>query len=123
MAGQDIPRPFAFDPKQITKMLDWAAQRIVEGPDPKAGARSFVELDPDLAGSITDDGIGADAAFTLFTDTIVPTIRPFDHPATQYDGREERLQHKPTAKLLHDDHCVDLGRDLAGLERWKPPSA
>ena len=59
MAGQDIPRPFAFDPKQITKMLDWAAQRIVEGPDPKAGARSFVELDPDLAGSITDDGIGA----------------------------------------------------------------
>ena len=82
MAGQDIPRPFAFDPKQITKMLDWAAQRIVEGPDPKAGARSFVELDPDLAGSITDDGIGADAAFTLFTDTIVPTIRPFDHPAS-----------------------------------------
>ncbi|KMW58801.1 Aromatic-L-amino-acid decarboxylase [Candidatus Rhodobacter oscarellae] len=76
------PRPFPFDAAQTTRMLDWARARIEDGPDPKAGARDFATLEPVLGGSVTENGIGAEAAFRLFTDAIVPTTRPYDHPAS-----------------------------------------
>lgn len=75
-------RVFDFDPQRVAEMLGWAKRRILDGPDPKAGARSPEALEPVLGGSITASGIGPEAAFHLFTETIVPSTRPFDHPAS-----------------------------------------
>ncbi len=74
--------PFPFDPGATAAMLDWTAQRIADGPDPKHGAQAFAALEPVLGGSITAEGIGAREAFALFTDTIVPSTRPFGHPTS-----------------------------------------
>lgn len=71
--------PFPFDTKATDHILDWTARRIAEGPDPKHGAQAFAALESVLGGSITEGGIGGKAAFVLFTDTIVPSTRPFGH--------------------------------------------
>lgn len=73
---------FPFDPEMTGRILDWTEDRISKGPDPKHGAQSFEALEPVLGGSITDEGVGAEAAFRLFTDTIVPSTRPFGHPTS-----------------------------------------
>ncbi|KIN61129.1 L-2,4-diaminobutyrate decarboxylase [Sulfitobacter noctilucae] len=74
--------PFPTDPTALEHMLDWARTRITEGPDPRNGAQSFAALDDRLGHSITSVGIGAAQAFALFTDVIVPSTRPFDHPTS-----------------------------------------
>ncbi|MBW4983214.1 aminotransferase class V-fold PLP-dependent enzyme [Mameliella sp. CS4] len=74
--------PFPFPPGATREILDWTERRIAEGPDPKHGAQAFAALEPVLGGSITADGIGADRAFGLFSDTIVPSTRPFGHPTS-----------------------------------------
>jgi len=74
--------PFPFPASMVEDILNWTRQRILGGPDPKNGAQSFEALEPALGGSITQNGIGAEATFKLFTDTIVPSTRPFDHPTS-----------------------------------------
>lgn len=74
--------PFPFAETTTGQIMEWTAQRIADGPDPKHGAQAFAALEPILGGSITPDGIGATAAFGLFTDTIVPSTRPFGHPTS-----------------------------------------
>lgn len=66
----------------VTDMLSWTRARILGGQDPTHGAQSFSALEPVLGGSITEGGIGADAAFDLFKDVIVPSTRPFGHPTS-----------------------------------------
>lgn len=74
--------PFPFPPGATREILDWTERRIAEGPDPKHGAQAFAALEPVLGGSITAEGIGAEQAFSLFSDTIVPSTRPFGHPTS-----------------------------------------
>ena len=62
--------------------MQWTALRIQNGPDATHGAQAFAELEPLLGGSITQDGLGADQAIRLFSDTIVPSTRPFGHPTS-----------------------------------------
>ena len=71
---------FPFSKSMVSEILDWTRDRIIKGPDAKHGAQSHTELEPALGGSITKDGIGAKEAFALFSDTIVPSTRPFGHP-------------------------------------------
>ncbi len=73
---------FPFPTELTAAMLDWTAERIKEGPDPRHGAQTLEALEPVLGGSITASGIGADAAFKLFTQAIVPSTRPFGHPTS-----------------------------------------
>lgn len=73
---------FPFSDAATRQILDWTARRIADGPDPKHGAQAFAALDPVLGGSITPEGIGAETAFGLFSDTIVPSTRPFGHPTS-----------------------------------------
>lgn len=73
---------FPFDDAQTKAMLDWTRARIAQGPDPTHGAQGSDVLDPLLGGSIGADGIGAEAAFRLFTETILPSTRPFGHPSS-----------------------------------------
>ncbi|MCB2116292.1 MAG: aminotransferase class V-fold PLP-dependent enzyme [Rhodobacteraceae bacterium] len=73
---------FPFPAGATEAMLDWTGTRIAHGPDPKHGAQSFAALEPVLGHSITAGGIGAEAAFRLFTETIVPSTRPFGHPTS-----------------------------------------
>ncbi|WP_424928353.1 pyridoxal phosphate-dependent decarboxylase family protein [Amaricoccus tamworthensis] len=74
--------PFPFSEDITREMLDWTAMRIADGPDPTHGAQAFAALETVLGGSITEDGLGAQRAFELFTDTIVPATRPFGHPTS-----------------------------------------
>lgn len=74
--------PFPFPAEATQEILDWTGARIAEGPDPKHGAQAFAALEPVLGGSITSGGIGAERAFGLFTETIVPSTRPFGHPTS-----------------------------------------
>lgn len=74
--------PFAFSKVILNDILAWTKKRILEGGDPKHGAQTAAALDPKLAGSITQSGIGGQAAFKLFTDVIVPSTRPFGHPTS-----------------------------------------
>lgn len=73
---------FPFPKPLVAQILDWTRARILGGPDPKHGAQSHAALEPVMGGSITPDGIGGEAAFRLFTDTIVPSTRPFGHPTS-----------------------------------------
>jgi glutamate/tyrosine decarboxylase-like PLP-dependent enzyme len=74
--------PFPFAPEATEAILRWTGTRIAEGPDPKHGAQAFAALEPVLGRSIRAEGLGAEAAFALFTDTIVPSTRPFGHPTS-----------------------------------------
>ncbi len=74
--------PFPFDAETVAEMLTWTRSRILCEPNPKHGAKSFETLEPVLGGSITANGIGGQAAFALFTDTIIPATRPFNHPTS-----------------------------------------
>lgn len=73
---------FPFPTSLVTNILTWTGTRILGGQNPKHGAQSYAELEPLLGGSITKNGIGGKAAFDLFTDTIVPSTRPFGHPTS-----------------------------------------
>ncbi|MEM6886895.1 MAG: aminotransferase class V-fold PLP-dependent enzyme [Pseudomonadota bacterium] len=75
-------QPFPFPKAVLYDILDWTRRRIEGGPNPTHGAQSKAALDPLLGGSITETGIGAQAAFELFTNTIVPATRPFGHPTS-----------------------------------------
>ncbi|MFT5259863.1 MAG: glutamate/tyrosine decarboxylase-like PLP-dependent enzyme [Saprospiraceae bacterium] len=74
--------PFPLPVGLLEKALAWINTRVQEGSDPQAGAQTFEALDKVLQGSITVDGIGGLPAFSLFTDVVVPSARPFDHPTS-----------------------------------------
>lgn len=73
---------FPFSKATVDRILDWTRTRILNGPDPTHGAQKHAALEPVLGGSITAQGLGAERAFRLFTDTIVPSTRPFGHPTS-----------------------------------------
>jgi glutamate/tyrosine decarboxylase-like PLP-dependent enzyme len=74
--------PFPFFPEDVDRILTWVAGHIEDGPDPKNGARPAAELDAAMGRAITPAGLGAEAAFRLFTDVIQPATRPFGHPTS-----------------------------------------
>ena len=63
-------------------MLEWVRGRIGEGPNPKHGAQSPETLDAAMGESITGKGLGADSAFDIFINTILPATRPLGHPSS-----------------------------------------
>jgi len=74
--------PFPLDVSSLERMLAWAQERIVNGPDPRNGAQSNEILQKALSGAITELGINSDRAFSLFSDVITPSTRPFNHPTS-----------------------------------------
>lgn len=78
----NITNPFPLEPDLVAPVLDWIEQRIAQGSDPMHGAKTLSELAPQLKNAINQEGIGSTAAFELFTDVIVPSARPFDHPTS-----------------------------------------
>ena len=75
-----MTHPFPSDPQALDTMLGWARAHILAGPDPRNGAQSFEALEARLGGSITAKG--RTDAFDLFTNVIVPSTRPFNHPTS-----------------------------------------
>ncbi|MEM6939955.1 MAG: aminotransferase class I/II-fold pyridoxal phosphate-dependent enzyme [Pseudomonadota bacterium] len=74
--------PFPFAPAATRALLEWTSKRIAEGPDPRHGAQSPAALDARLGGAITPEGFAPEAAFALFTETILPSTRPFADPTS-----------------------------------------
>ena len=66
----------------LQSMMDWAEQLIIDGPDPRNGARPYSHFTSTLGQTITPEGMGWEQAFSLFTDEIVPSTRPFHHPTS-----------------------------------------
>ena len=81
---EDRQNSFSFlvDNSSLDKMFVWAKKRIILGPDPVSGAKNSNLLDKELGGSITKEGLGWKETFKLFTNVIVPSTRPFDHPTS-----------------------------------------
>ncbi len=73
---------FPSDPDSLNRILEWTRTRILQGPDPRNGAQTPAALDAKIGGSITSNGMDPQAAFALFSDVIVPSTRPFNHPTS-----------------------------------------
>jgi len=74
--------PFPLDENALDKMCGWARDYISSGPDPRNGARTYDELEAAMSAAITENGMGSEGAFSLFSDVIVPSTRPFVHPTS-----------------------------------------
>ncbi len=74
--------PFPLDQAALDTMFAWARERIVNGPDPRNGAKTNKELQQHLSNAISEHGMAGDAAFSLFSDIIAPSTRPFNHPTS-----------------------------------------
>ena len=82
MAEEESPFLFEMNPSSLETMLSWTKMRIVSGPDPISGAKPASFFDKELGHSINEDGLGWEKAFKLFSNIIVPSARPFDHPTS-----------------------------------------
>ena len=74
--------PFPLDKAALDTMFSWARERIVQGPDPRNGAKTKEDSLQHLAGAISEHGMAGDTAFSLFSDIIAPSTRPFNHPTS-----------------------------------------
>jgi glutamate/tyrosine decarboxylase-like PLP-dependent enzyme len=101
--------PFPFAPESTETILNWTGQRIADGPDPTHGAQGFAALEPLLGGSIQAGGLGAEAAFDLFTRTVVPSTRPFGHPTSL-----SFVASAPTRSALSFDAALGAAGIFAG---------
>ena len=75
-------KSFSIDNLSLDEMLNWAKNRIVLGPDPINGAKNIETLNKEFENTITENGMGWEGAFNIFTKIIIPSIRPFDHPTS-----------------------------------------
>jgi glutamate/tyrosine decarboxylase-like PLP-dependent enzyme len=74
--------PFPADEFALDSILRWTRERILKGPNPRNGAQSQAVLEVALGNAITPGGITGTRAFKLFTDSISPSTRPFNHPTS-----------------------------------------
>lgn len=72
--------PWAFDEDLARQVLAWAEARLSKDPSPFTGARPRDELEAAAGRTITEEGLGVDAAFRVFTDVLAPATRAQDHP-------------------------------------------
>ncbi len=71
---------FPVDPELAEQVIRWSRRYLAGGEDPVARARPASELEADLSGSITPDGIGGDEALRRWSEVIVPATRSMRHP-------------------------------------------
>jgi glutamate/tyrosine decarboxylase-like PLP-dependent enzyme len=64
----------------VSLALSWAASRTTVATDPKTTARSAEELQAEVGATITEDGIGAARAMTLFDEVLLPATRSSEDP-------------------------------------------
>lgn len=91
---------FPADEDLLKDVLAWSYRRILERGDPTARARSASELEAELSGSVSPDGIGGTEALRRFDEVIVPATRAQGHPMN--------LAYVATAPTM-----ASLGFDLA----------
>ena len=101
--------PFTVDEAALDSILSWTRERILSGPDPRNGAQSQAVLEAALGNAITPDGIEAMRAFALFTDSIIPSIRPFNHPTSL-----AFVEAAPTPASLAFDAALGAAEIFAG---------
>lgn len=64
----------------VEAVVAWAGRRVVSPSDPKTTARPASELSADAGKTLTEDGIGWEAALRVFQDVLVPATRAQDDP-------------------------------------------
>ncbi len=72
--------PWAFDEVLAQQVLAWAEARLSKDPSPFTGAKSRDELERAAGQTVTEDGLGFDEAFRVFTEVLAPATRAQDHP-------------------------------------------
>jgi len=68
------------DQELLRSVTNWSLRRLVEGADPRSGARPSTELGGALGETVVPAGIGGHEALRLFTEVIVPASRAQDNP-------------------------------------------
>jgi L-2,4-diaminobutyrate decarboxylase len=61
-------------------VFDYARERLHAGPRDFATARTPAEMEAAAGETVTEDGIGADAALRLFAETLAPASVPVENP-------------------------------------------
>lgn len=102
-------RFFEADELLLQSVLDWSYRRIVTGQDPQTGARPASELEPQLADSISPEGIGGHEALRRFTQVVVPATRAQDSPMNL-----AYVPAAPTPASLTFDLAVSAAEIFAG---------
>jgi glutamate/tyrosine decarboxylase-like PLP-dependent enzyme len=72
--------PWDYEEELAHQVLAWAEDRLRQDPNPFTGARPRDELEAEAGQTITEDGLGFDEAFRVFTDVLAPATRAQDHP-------------------------------------------
>ena len=76
MAGD----PWDFDDDLARQVLAWAEDRLRRDPSPFTGARPRDDLEAAAGQTITEEGLGFDEAFRVFSEVLAPATRAQDHP-------------------------------------------
>src|SRR5205814_10547564 len=61
-------------------LFDYARTRLQAGPRPFAAPRTLEEMQAAAGDTVTEDGIGADAALRLFVEVLAPASVPVENP-------------------------------------------
>ena len=72
--------PWDYDEDLARQVLTWTEERLRRDPSPFTGARPRDELEAAAGETVTEEGLGFDEAFRVFTDVLVPATRAQDHP-------------------------------------------
>jgi len=72
--------PWAYDEDLGATVLAWAEARLSKDPSPFTGARPRDELERAAGRTVTEEGLGFDEAFRIFTEVLAPATRAQDHP-------------------------------------------
>ena len=72
--------PWTYEEDLAHQVLAWAEDRLRRDPSPFTGARSRDELDEAAGETVTEEGLGFDEAFRVFTEVLAPATRAQDHP-------------------------------------------
>ena len=78
--GGPCRRILGYDEDFARQVLTWTEERLRRDPSPFTGARPRDELEAAAGATVTEDGLGFDEAFRVFTDVLVPATRAQDHP-------------------------------------------
>jgi glutamate/tyrosine decarboxylase-like PLP-dependent enzyme len=94
----------------VEAVLAWAARRVVRPSDPKTTARPASDLAAAAGRTVTPQGVGWEAALSVFDDVLVPATRAQDDPMNL-----AYIPSAPTRAAIAFDFATSAANIFAGL--------